>query len=131
MSVSSTSSSTASFDGVVSGLNTTSIITGLMSIAKQPLTALQKQLTTVQNRDTAYQTLKGGVSSLQLALQTLLQPSNVNPKPVSSSTPGTATAVANADAVTSTFTLNVSQLATSTTATSSNPIHAGLTPANA
>src|ERR1051326_1105312 len=129
MSISS--APTTSFDGVVSGLNTTSIINGMMSLAKQPLTSLQRQLQTVQHRDTAYQTITSGVSSLQLALQTLLQPSNVNAKLVSNSTPGTATAVANADAVTSSFTLNVSQLATATTATSANPIHAGLTAANA
>src|ERR1051326_2468378 len=82
MSISS--APTTSFDGVVSGLNTTSIINGMMSLAKQPLTSLQRQLQTVQNRDTAYQTIKSGVSSLQLALQTLLQPSNVNAKLVSS-----------------------------------------------
>jgi len=129
MSISSTPST--SFDGVVSVLNTTSIINGMMSIARQPLTALQTQVSTVQARDAAYSQIKTGVTNLQTALQTLLLASNVNAKTVSSSSSGVATATANSDAVNSNFTLNVSQLATATTATSANAVSQGLTPGNA
>jgi flagellar hook-associated protein 2 len=128
MSIGSTP--TSSFDGVVSGLNTTSIINGLMSIAKQPLTSLQTQLSTVQTTDSVYQSIKGSVSSLQQSLQNLLVSSSLNAKTVSSSASTVATAVATSDAVNSTFTLNVSQLATATSVSSSNPISKGLTPGN-
>src|SRR5438309_376046 len=94
-------SSAFQFTGVVSGLDTNSVISKLMSLQQGPLNQLNQQETDVKNRDAAYQTLKGQVSSFQTALQSLLQPSNVNAKASTSSNTAVATASANSDAINS------------------------------
>jgi flagellar hook-associated protein 2 len=124
MSINPTSS--FNFDGVVSGLNTTSIIDKMMSMYSAPVTALQNQQSDVQARDKAYQAIKAQVSSFQTALETLLKPSNVNAKTATSSTTSVATATANSDAVNGSFGVNVSRLATASALSSSMPISLGV-----
>ena len=66
MSISSVGTATQpsfSFDGVASGLNTSDIITKLLSLDKGTLTSLQQQQAKVQARDTAYQLVKSKVST--------------------------------------------------------------------
>lgn len=123
-------SSALSFNGVVSGLNTTSIIQALMSLDQAPLTQLQNQQSKAQARDSAYQKIQTQVQSFQTALQTLLTASNVNAKSVSSSTSSVATATATSSAVNNSFTLNVTRLATATSVKSGTPIAQGVTPGN-
>src|SRR6266508_874282 len=89
MAISPTSS--FNFDGVISGLQTSSIIDKMMSLSRAPLTRLQNQQSVVQTRDKAYQALKAQVSSFQSALKTLLRPSNVNAKLGTSSSTSVAT----------------------------------------
>src|SRR5438132_8004301 len=124
MSVNPTSS--FNFDGVVSGLNTSSIIDKMMSLYKAPLTALQNKQSDVQARDKAYQAIKTQVTSFQTALQTLLKPSNVNAKAATSSATSIATATANSDAVNGSFGLTVSRLATAFALASNKPISLGV-----
>ena len=127
MAISSSSLSTSTgsagssfqFDGVVSGLNTTSIIQSMLAQDQGPLNQLKKQQTDVQNRDAAYQAIETQVSSFQTALNNLLIPSNVNAKLVGSSTTTVATGTGSADAVNGTYSLNVMRLATSSSVTSS------------
>lgn len=118
------------FNGVVSGLNTSSIISALVSLDKGPLTQLQTQQHEVQSRDSAYQQIQSQVQSFQQALQTLLTPSNVNAKTVTSSTTSVATATANSSAVNGTVSLNVSRLATATVVSSGSAISQGVQPNN-
>src|SRR5438270_485236 len=118
--------STFSFDGVASGLQTSSIIDKMMSVARAPLTALQTQQSVVQTRDKAYQALKAQVSSFQSALKTLLLQSNVNAKTGTSSSTTVATVTANSDAINGSFGLNVTRLATATALKSSQPISLGV-----
>jgi flagellar hook-associated protein 2 len=128
MSINSLSSNTAfNFDGVVSGLQTGSIITKLMQLEQGPLNQLTKQQATVTSRDTAYQAIAAKASSLQSAVQSLLLQSSTNGKLATSSATGTATATANANAVNGSFIVNVINLATATSATSSGSLG---TPAN-
>jgi flagellar hook-associated protein 2 len=124
MSVNPTSS--FNFDGVVSGLNTSSIIQKMMSMYQAPVTALQNQQSDIQARDKAYQAIKAQVSSFQTALKTLLQPSNVNAKTTTSSTTGVATATSNSDAINGSFGLSVTRLATATALGSAAPISLGV-----
>ena len=119
MSIGSVGSSSFSFDGVLSGLNTTDIISKLMSLQKGQLTQLQKQQTTVQTRDTAYQAVKAKVSAFQGAVQTLLLSSSINAKTATSTSPTIATATANPDALNGPFSVNVIHLATATSVRSS------------
>src|SRR5438067_8202729 len=127
MAISSTNSSSGSgvgsgsfnFDGVVSGLNTTSIINSLMKLDQAPITQLKNQQSKLQSRDTAYQAVEANVTSFQAALQTLLIPSNVNAKAVASSDTSIATAKATSSAANGTYTLSVDHLATATSVSSS------------
>src|SRR5919204_3179138 len=116
---STTSNSSFNFDGVVSGLSTTNIISAMMKLEQGPLDQLKAQQTSVQSRDTAYQALEAQVSALQASLHALLLPSNVNAKSVASSTPTVATATANSAAANASYALNVHHLATATTVSSS------------
>ena len=118
------------FNGVVSGLNTSSIINALVSLDKAPLTQLQTLQANDQARDAAYQQIQSQVQSFQTSLQTLLQPTNVNAQSVTSSTASVATATTGAGAVNGTFTLNVSRLATASSVGSSHPVSQGVNPTN-
>src|SRR2546423_738388 len=119
-------SSSFNFDGVVSGLNTTSIIDKMMSLYRAPLTSLQNQQSDVQARDKAYQAVKTQLSSFQTALKTLLRPSNVNAKTAISSSTSVASVTANSDAINGSFGLTVNRLATATALTSNTPVSLGV-----
>ena len=123
MAISSLSSSTSfNFDGVVSGLQTGSIISKLMQLEQGPLNQLNKQQAKVQSRDTAYQAVAAKATSLQSAVQSLLLESSINGKTATSSAIGTATATANASAINGSFSVNVASLATATSATSNGSL---------
>jgi flagellar hook-associated protein 2 len=111
MSISPTTSS-FNFDGIVSGLKTSDVITQMMQLDRAPLTQLTNQQTRVQTRDSAYQALKGQVSAFQTSVKKLLLNSNINVKAVSSSTATVATATAGSGALNGTYQLNVTRVAT-------------------
>ena len=119
-------SSAFNFTGVVSGLDTNSVISKLMSLQQGPLRELQAQESAIKTRDAAYQALKAQVSSFQIALQSLLQATNVNAKTTTSSSTSVAMATANADAINSSFSVNVTRLATATSVASTNAISRGV-----
>lgn len=58
--------------GVGSGLDLSSIITGLMQVEQQPLLALQKKEASYQSRISSLGTLKSALSSLQTAATSLI-----------------------------------------------------------
>lgn len=58
--------------GVGSGLDLSSIVSGLMSVEKQPLTALKTKQSTVESRISALGTLKSALASLQTAAGNLV-----------------------------------------------------------
>ncbi|HJV26685.1 MAG TPA: flagellar filament capping protein FliD [Aromatoleum sp.] len=62
---------TISAGGIGSGLDTASIISQLMSIERQPITALTKQVSSFQSKLSALGQLKGGLSALQTAAEAL------------------------------------------------------------
>jgi len=109
-------------DGLISGLNTSDIISQLMAIERQPLTVLQKQQSTLQQRTDALKDVATRLSSLQAALDKLRLSSTFSARTVSTDTPSGSPAVvsatASADAALGSFKVTVSSLATSTVAAS-------------
>ena len=63
-----------SFSGLVSGLNTQSIISAEMAVYEQPLTNLQTEQTTINNKIADYQTINTQLLSLQQAADALAYP---------------------------------------------------------
>lgn len=64
-STSTASTPTISSPGIGSGLDVNSIVTQLMAIEQQPLTALQNKATTLQSQISAYGSIKSSLSTLQ------------------------------------------------------------------
>ena len=64
-STSTPSAPTLSSPGIGSGLDVNSIVTQLMAIEQQPLTALQNKATTLQSQISAYGSIKSSLSALQ------------------------------------------------------------------
>src|SRR3954453_4364745 len=81
----SPTSSTSSIGGLVSGMDTTSIITQLMQIESRPQTLLKGQLTTSQNQAAAYRDVNSLFASLSTAAGALTQTSSWNLTKASSS----------------------------------------------
>jgi flagellar hook-associated protein 2 len=64
-------SSITSVDGLISGLNTTDIISKLMQVEAQPQTALKTKLANQQNVITAFQSINSKLAALKTAAQAL------------------------------------------------------------
>src|SRR3954469_2729056 len=68
-------SSTSSIGGLVSGMDTTTIISQLMQIEAQPQSLLKNQLTTTQNQAAAYRDINSLFASPPTAADALTQSS--------------------------------------------------------
>ena len=73
-----------SVGGLVSGLDTNSMITQLLELQQRPITMLQQQEAAYQVELTAYGSLKGDLSSLKSALKGLDSVSDLTGYSVSS-----------------------------------------------
>ncbi len=106
------STSGVNFSGLSSGLDTASIISKYVSIARQPQTIYKAQQTALQNKQTAYNTVSAKLIAFQLSAQTLnkLRAFNAVIASTSDATVATATAVTGTQA--GAYNLNVSSLAT-------------------
>ena len=126
----STNSVPFSFSGIVSGLDTASIIQKLVAVQKAPEQQYQQQISQIQARDQAYQDVKSKLSAVQTALQTLLQASAINAKLTSVTAPtGSSpsfTATATSSAVNGTYTVNVTQLASASSVSTTKPVSHGV-----
>ena len=111
-SQSSTSSSGApiSFSGVISGLNTTSIINALMTAYKQPQTDISNQINQINSNITDYQTIQNDLTSLQTAADSINQTYLWDQTSVASSNSSVATATAAPGTPTGTVSFTVNQL---------------------
>jgi flagellar hook-associated protein 2 len=106
----SPTTSTSSIGGLVSGMDTTSIVTQLMQIEAQPQTLLKSRLTATQNDATAYRNINTSFAALATAADALTQASSWNLTKATSSTP-TIAATATAGAQPGSLTFSVDQLA--------------------
>jgi flagellar hook-associated protein 2 len=95
-----------SVDGLISGLDTTTIITQLMALERQPQNRLKTQKTSVSNEIAIYQALNSKFSTLASAAQDLARPAGWRAMKATSSSAGvTATASSTASSGTLSFTV--------------------------
>jgi flagellar hook-associated protein 2 len=105
-----------SFNGLISGLNTQSIISAEMTLFEQPLNSLKAQQTALNTQISDFQTINNQLLALQQAADALAVPSAFDQAfAVASSNSATATASITSGAQSGSLTLAVDQLATGTT----------------
>lgn len=127
-SISSTGSSLAT-PGLGSGLDVNGIVSKLMTVEQQPLTALNKQEASYQAQLSAYGQIKGAMSSLQSAALALKDATKFSGTTANVADSGSVTATSTATAAAGSYSLQVTQLAQSqrvaTSATTAPTVAAG------
>ncbi|MGI8666927.1 MAG: flagellar filament capping protein FliD [Jatrophihabitans sp.] len=104
--------STFSISGLSSGIDTTSLISQLMTLAAQPQNALKTQLSTEQSVISAYQALNTKLTAFQAAADALKQPGTWASTKASSTSPAVVASTTAAATAGSSTTFDVTQLAT-------------------
>ncbi|WP_096663653.1 flagellar filament capping protein FliD [Polaromonas sp. AET17H-212] len=97
--------------GIGSNLDVNSIVSQLMAIERQPLTALARKEASFQAKLSGFGTLKGALSQFQTAVRSLSDISKFQGMRVTPADTAIATASATATAVAGTYALEVTQLA--------------------
>lgn len=100
-----------SFSGLASGIDTSSIIAQLTTVAQKPITLLQGQDDSYNASLSTWQTFNSNLSSLQSAVATLSQPSTFSTATATSSNPAVATVTTLPGATLGDHSLSVTQLA--------------------
>jgi flagellar hook-associated protein 2 len=118
--------------GLISGINTGSIIDALISMDSAPNQLLQTQITSAQNQEQAYQTLETQLSGMQQIGQSLALPQTFQNATTNSSNPNVLTATAAVGAAVGSYQFQVAQLVSTQQSissgfsdTSSAPVGAG------
>src|ERR1700722_6365363 len=112
-----------SFSGLVSGLNTQSIISAEMAVYEQPLNNLQTEQTTINTKITDYQAINTQLLALQQSADLLATPSAFNEAyAATTSNPAAATASVTSGTQTGTLTFAVDQLAVGSTQISAGTV---------
>ncbi|OIQ77600.1 flagellar hook-associated protein 2 [mine drainage metagenome] len=102
---------TISSIGIGSGLDVNSIVSQLVALEKQPLTALTTAATKVQAQISAFGTVQSQFSALSDVATRIADPTTWSARTASSSSSSNATITADASAAAATFSLDVDQLA--------------------
>src|SRR5438270_5007122 len=113
-----------SVDGLISGLNTSDIISKLMQIERQPQDALKAQLATLNSRIAAYQSINTKISTLNDAANGLATNAGWSVWAATSTVPTAATATATSSAVGGSLTFTINQLASAASLVSSGTVSA-------
>jgi flagellar hook-associated protein 2 len=119
--------SSIQFGGVVSGLNTQSIVDALVAAEKQPLTALQNQEATLTSQKAAYTSLGNAMDDLIAKIKNFTVTSAGSSRSASSTDNTVLTATASTSAAVGTYQISVDRLATATRAVSTSAIGAAVT----
>jgi flagellar hook-associated protein 2 len=106
--------------GVGSGLDVNSIVTGLMSVEKQPLQKLQTQASSIQTKISAFGNLQAQISALGDVANRLATATNWAPMQADSNDSASVSATAGAAAAVGTHAVEVQQLAASQVLASGN-----------
>ena len=97
--------------GIGSGLNVNSIVTQLMAVEQQPLTALNNKVASFQAKLSGYGQIKSALSQFQSAVQGLSSPTQFQSLTATLANATVATASAGSGATPGTYALEVSSLA--------------------
>jgi len=112
-----------SFNGIISGLNTQSIISAEMTLFEQPLNALKAQQTTLNTQISDFQTVNNQLLALQQAADALAVPSAFDRAfAAASSNTTAATASITSGAQSGSLTLAIDQLASGSTQISAGTV---------
>ncbi len=106
---------TLGVDGLVSGLDTTSIITSLMNVEAQPQTLLKNQLTVTQAKATAYRSVNTRFDAIRTAAEALTATGLAAARTASSSATSVAASATSAAVDGSRIGFRVEQLASAKT----------------
>ncbi|MBI2941681.1 MAG: flagellar filament capping protein FliD [Chloroflexi bacterium] len=114
------------FSGLVSGLDTKSIVQALLSAERKPIDQLKNRQTTIQTRLDAYSAINAKLATLKSKVFNLTLQSTLAAKSFTTDTPSTTSPIvsgsASASAASGTYQITVSQLATATQVNSGTPI---------
>ncbi len=116
------------FNGLISGINTQSMIQAIMAAYKLPQQDIAQQFSNVSAQVNDYQQISADLTSLQTAADSLSQTGLWNQMSASSSNSQVATATASAGAQAGTLSFNVDQLAQANVLISSNGVASASTP---
>ncbi len=107
------SNGTISVGGLISGLNTSQIIQGLLAVQQQQITAVQTQQSNVTAEETAYQALQAQLLTFESSVTQLAQPVNgpFDGRTATSSNTAAVAAAASSTAVAGVYSLTVNSLA--------------------
>jgi flagellar hook-associated protein 2 len=119
--------SSIQFGGVVSGLNTQSIIDALVAAEKQPLTDLQTQEANLTAQKSAYTQVGTAIDNVVTAIKAFTVTSAGSSRMASSSDTSVMSASAGASASVASYQVSVQNLATATRALSTGAIGAAVT----
>jgi flagellar hook-associated protein 2 len=108
--------------GLASGIDTDSMVQGLMGAAQVPLVELLQQRQILQWQEIRYQQVNASLSTLQNAAQTMQLQSTFMANTATSSNPNVITATANTLVPQGNYSVTVQQLAQGATVMSSTPI---------
>lgn len=109
--VSNSSTSSLAMSGLASGINWTAIINDMVAAESVPITTMQTQQTTINNENTAYQTIGTDLTNLQNDATTLSSPGFFQSATTTSSDSSVASATAQTGTPFGTYDFSVSQLA--------------------
>ena len=99
------------FGGLITGLDTNSLISGLVKAEQGPINLLQNQKTTLQTQQGVYTTLVGSLAALKTDAQSLSLSSDFNKKAATSSDSTVVTASADSTALSGFNTILIDTLA--------------------
>ena len=97
--------------GIGSGLDVSSIISGLMNVERQPLTILASKKTAFQTQVSAYGSLKSALSTFQTSVSALSSAAKFNVQTATSANTDVFNATANGSATIGNYAITVNQLA--------------------
>jgi len=106
------SNSSLALSGLASGINWTNIINDMVQAESAPITTMQAQQTTINNKNSAYETIGTDLAALQSDITTLSTPGFFQSATTSSSDSTVATASAQAGTPLGNYTFSVLQMAT-------------------
>ncbi|HEX7490698.1 MAG TPA: flagellar filament capping protein FliD [Candidatus Limnocylindrales bacterium] len=119
--------SSIQFGGVVSGLNTQSIIDAMVAVEKQPLTAMQNQESDLKSQSDSYTRIGNALDDLVAKIKAFTVTNAGSSRAATSTDDSVLTATASPGAAVASYQISVDRLATSTRAASTSAIGAAVT----